>query len=264
MTAEEAGNWAGVARLEGGLPSTLRSGKDVRRNIWEHLRFLDIDESRIGFCHPSSEAFVHTIRDSIEALTTRIQHARQQYGWSSVLVTAPAPGCGKTTLCANLAIALSQRAGCRVALVDLDTRRSHLLQFLGANHVGEISPLRVGAPNLQEQFRCLERNLAVAASTAPIPPNAVLPDGTNFKLALAAIKSELDPNFVIVNGAPGGPASDIVAVAQCVDCVMIVAAAGQSTLPEVANCIRRLSEHANIVGVVLNKVHGTIGLGEGA
>ena len=55
----------------------------------------------------------------------------RENNWTSVAVTGPATGCGKTLTAINLAISLAMEVTHTVLLVDLDLRRPSIHEYFG-------------------------------------------------------------------------------------------------------------------------------------
>src|SRR5262249_21151033 len=106
---------------------------------------------------------MESIHDALGSLVSRCDQ-----GPSVVVFTSPAPGDGKTTITANLAIALAH-ANRRVLLVDGDLRRSRLHKiFRVRSHQGFGELLRDGAPGSLD---------GIVANPLSIPSLSLLPAG---------------------------------------------------------------------------------------
>jgi Mrp family chromosome partitioning ATPase len=87
--------------------------------------------------------------ESFRSLRASFEFVNLEPGARSVLVTSAHPGEGKSSVAANLAIALS-RAGRRVTLVDLDLRRPSLARQFRLSGGAGLTDVAVGSSTLEE------------------------------------------------------------------------------------------------------------------
>src|SRR5690606_38826004 len=76
----------------------------------------------VGRSDPSHAAF--------DILRAKVLQVLRQNKWTSIAVTSPTPGCGKTVVGLNLAFSLEHQKDCRTLLVDLDLRRPQVAKTL--------------------------------------------------------------------------------------------------------------------------------------
>src|SRR5438477_8525057 len=109
---------AGVALLDQAtlVPSAAPKARPGLLN-WEGLQPLDIDGPGPHANRLMTARSDDLVRKSFDEMATNVLRASEQYGWSSICITSPTPGCGKTMVCANLALTLAQRPNCRVAVL---------------------------------------------------------------------------------------------------------------------------------------------------
>jgi len=70
---------------------------------------------------------------------------------------------------------------------------------------------------------------------------------------LDAIEEKYDPTVMMFDMPPFQVSDDVMAFADKVDCMMIVAAAERTKMSELDACEREVSNVSNVLGVVLNK-----------
>ena len=73
----------------------------------------------------------HEFKDAYRMLRTRVLQTLRENNWTSVAVTGPASGCGKTLTAINLAISLAMEVTHTVLLVDLDLRKPSIHEYFG-------------------------------------------------------------------------------------------------------------------------------------
>jgi Mrp family chromosome partitioning ATPase len=188
-----------------------------------------------------------------DMLRTRLLQAMRVGGWHRVAITSPGPGCGKSTLALNLAFSLARQPDLRTILCEMDLRRPALARMLGLRDRHHIARVLEGREALaQNAVRCGE-NLAIATQAAPARNPAELLHGPALAAALDAIEADWAPQVVLCDLPPLFAADDAHAVMGRMDAVLIVAAAGTTTIAEIDRAEREIAAQANVIGVVLNK-----------
>jgi non-specific protein-tyrosine kinase len=174
--------------------------------------------------HPDSPA-----ADAYRGLRINLDFINFESPIKTVLVTSAAPSEGKSTVAANLAIALSQ-AGQRVVLLNCDFHRPAGATFFECvnGHVGLSDLLLTGKPEIDafQQPEGLERLVVVAAGSAPPNPSDLL-GSSRMQELIAALRESMD--WVIMDAPPLLAVADAVALARWADGVLIVTHVGAST-----------------------------------
>jgi capsular exopolysaccharide synthesis family protein len=168
-----------------------------------------------------------------------------------VSVTSAVPGEGKTSTAANLAVVLAQLDK-RVLLVDADLRKPRIHEiFGGANRVGLVSFLTLGAEVETIVFQSKVPNLFVAPS-GPIPPNpSELLSSARMREFLAWARREFD--FVVVDSAPTLAVTDAILTGSLTDGVVLCLRAGYVQRRDAKACRERLAQsEVRLLGAVLN------------
>lgn len=174
-----------------------------------------------------------------------------------VAITSAAPGEGKTTTVANLAVAMAS-AGRRVVVVSGDLRRPRVHQFFGAgNDVGMTSVL-LGLCSLDEAVQrgsSQQGGLPIAVlSSGPTPPNpSELLAAPRATALLRSLRDTAD--VVLIDCPPVLPVTDAVVLARSADAVLLVAAAGITSTRQLSRAIGVLQQvDAPVAGTVLNRL----------
>lgn len=204
---------------------------------------------------------VHSIAaEAYRLLRTNLLFSLPDGPLRTVLVTSPAPGDGKTTVAANLAIAFAHQ-GMRVLLVDADMRRGRVHDLF-----------RFGRdPGLSQ---VLARTVTFEAAVRPTPvtglfvlPTGHLPDDPNELVGAESMRSMLatwarEFAIVVVDSPPVLAASDAAVMSTICDATVVVVRAGQTHEEEARQTLRQLSMvGGNVVGAVLNDPDAKIGAG---
>jgi capsular exopolysaccharide synthesis family protein len=171
----------------------------------------------------------------------------------SIVLTSAAPGEGKSTLAAHLAIANADR-GKRTLLVDGDLRRPSLHAKFDLTPSEGLSNVLTGEINWQDAVIPIEHK----------PNLSLLPAGPGSHRAadligprLATLLDEFAKQYalVILDSPPLLGFAECLQMAAAADGVLIVSRAGETrrrAVAEVLGVLRRL--HANVLGVVLNQM----------
>lgn len=191
------------------------------------------------------------IAESYRVLRTNIQFASLDKPIKTMLVTSTAPGEGKSTTTANLAIAFAQ-TGSKVLLIDADLRRPTLhkvfkitnplglTNLLVQNVATEMALREVGVPNLR------------VITSGPIPPNpSEILGGSRMKSLLNSLGEAFD--YIIIDSPPTLAVTDSSILSSMVDGVILVVSADEVSRDKAKKAKAQLEGvKANILGVVLN------------
>jgi len=194
---------------------------------------------------------------SFDMLRTQVLQAMDHKNWRILGITSPTPGCGKTVTAINLAFSIARQVERAAFLVDLDLQKPQVAARLGLDgKTGVVSVLeeRVGLPDAIVRGAVGGNHINVLPAEATSDPSAWMSSRAMGTL-LQQIKSGYPSHTVIVDLPPMLSSDDVIAVLPQLDCVLLVAAVGKSTVAEIEECNRHLPS-ASVVRLVLNKVPG--------
>ena len=218
------------------LPLLTFKSKDVEKKL---------DEMISGSHHQFNEA-IRTIRTGVMLSAIDNPH-------KVILVTSSMPGEGKSTVAANLAIAMGKLE--RVLLLDADLRRPTVGKHFGMNTKEKgVSELAAGTASFKD---CLERNETYnidVMHAGTVPPNPLeLLASNRFKAVLKSLENHYDR--IIIDSTPVQAVSDALILSQYAKGVLYVVKADATPDRVIRNCFKRLREvEAPVIGVVLNQV----------
>ncbi|MEW6046037.1 MAG: CpsD/CapB family tyrosine-protein kinase [Bacillota bacterium] len=197
--------------------------------------------------------------EAFRNLRTNLQYAAVGSKLRSIVVTAAGPDEGKSTITANLAVAVGQ-GGTRVIAVGADLRRPSLHRAFGLSHHAGLTSVLLGRLPLEEAVHHIERYQVDVLPSGPLPPNPAELLGSS---QMGALLEELTRRWdlVLVDTPPVVALSDASLLAAKTDGVLLVVTANQTPREVVAAARRQLEQvGARIVGVVLNRVRpGEVG-----
>ncbi len=172
-----------------------------------------------------------------------------------ILVTSSYMSEGKSTLSANLAIALAQR-GARVLLVDTDLRRSTLHKIFALKQ--QLSGLSNLLGHIDEGDPYIHPVPAVPSLTF-LPAGVKVPNPAELLASarMAELVAEWEQNYdhVVIDSAPILMVSDSLSIAALADGVVIVVRSGLTRKKALLRSFELLSRsQAKILGAVVNDV----------
>ena len=195
---------------------------------------------------PPAEAF--------RVLRTNLQFAAVARELDTLMITSPAPGEGKSTIAANLALAMAQ-SGRRVILVDADLHRPRQHRvFKLVNNIGLTTALLGDVAHIDRYLqRTLSPTLRVL-TTGPLPPNpAELLGSQRMRDMLNAVQSQAD--MVLIDCPPATAVADTAVLASQADGVLMILHTGKTRREMAKRALAALEQvEANVVGAVLNRM----------
>ena len=193
--------------------------------------------------------------ESCRLTTSRIRSRMDKENAKVVLVTSVAENEGKSTVAANLALALSQERR-RVLLIDADFRKPSLYKIFNidpAETSDFVNVLRTGK-GLDTIIRKFpHQNLHFILNNAATGSiDDVLANGM-FKTILEFARSNFD--YIVMDTAPMGLVPDAEGLAQFADASILVVRQDRSVARSINDCIDTLNAtNAQVLGTVFNDV----------
>jgi polysaccharide biosynthesis transport protein len=167
------------------------------------------------------------------------------------VITSPSAGDGKSTVAANLAIALAQ-TGQRVAVIDADLRKPSIHKlFRLSQRVGTTTVL-LDRASVHDAIQHHDPHLPDVLTAGQLPPNpSELLGSRRMQELLTELKVTYD--VVLVDCPPLLPVTDPMVVSRFADGVLVVVRAGVTTRDQ-AEAVKAACEKAGakIFGAVLN------------
>jgi protein-tyrosine kinase len=187
-----------------------------------------------------------------DILRTKILLTMRKNGWTRLGITSATPNCGKSFVAANLALGCARNADLRVIMLEFDLREPDIARMLGLPRTADLAPVLEGRAQFGQQAVRYRDNVAIsAAHTGIADPTSVLLSRKTAEL-VERIQTDYAPDLMIFDVPPVLTSDDSRAILKDMDCAIMVAKAGASTLPQVDNCEREMAEHTNVLGIVLN------------
>jgi polysaccharide biosynthesis transport protein len=167
------------------------------------------------------------------------------------VVTSPSASEGKSTVAANLAVALAQ-AGQRVAVIDADLRKPTLHKIFDLPQRVGTTTVLLDQASVQDAIQFLGPDMPSVLVCGQLPPNpSELLGSRRMQELLAELRASYD--VVLVDSAPLLPVTDPMVVSRFADGLLLVARAGATTRDQV-QAAKTVSAKAGaaLFGTVLN------------
>lgn len=220
---------------------------------WEALPEVTADPRRLRAARVVTADKLDPAHMAYDMLRTRLWRQLRERRWRTVALTSPAPSCGKTLSCLNLAWSFARQPSARVLALDLDLRRPRLGATLGIKPDVCVSRLLAGEAYPEEVFLRLHPRLAFAFAAGPQPGSSELLGDERAAIALAESIRTFAPDVVLIDLPPLLASDDAAAFLPVVDGALLVAAAGETPLEDIEVCARHLGSLTEDLGVILNK-----------
>ena len=189
--------------------------------------------------------------EAYRTLRTNLTFAALDSPVETLIVASAAPGDDKSTVVANLAVAMAQGER-RTVLVDADLRRPALHEIFGVSNERGLTTMIVEETSLEDP-PLLEvglENLWLLPS-GPLPPNpADILGSRRMEATISALTSRAD--VVLFDAPPVIAASDTAVLGTKVDGVLLVIRAGHTRRDHALRARELLKRvHVRVVGAVL-------------
>jgi Mrp family chromosome partitioning ATPase len=191
-----------------------------------------------------------------DMLRTQVLRAMDLKGWKILAITSPTPECGKTLTAINLALSIARQPERSVLLVDMDLQRPRIASALGVSRSEGLLGVLGGRIQLREaiiQARVGNHRFMVLPGEAPTSDSSEWMTSRAMSAMMQQIKMDYQSRIVILDLPPMLSGDDVIAILPQVDCVLLVAAVGTSTIAQIEECNKHL-QSADVVRLVLNKV----------
>ena len=178
--------------------------------------------------------------ESLRSLRTTLHFALLNTPRSSLLVTGPSQGIGKSFVSKNLAAVLAQ-SGKRVVVIDADLRKGHIHKEFGMPRDGGVSEYITGAIELSAIIRPSSvPNLSVVTTGRLAPNPSELLMHPRFEELLNQLHGLFD--ILIVDAPPVLAVSDAAIVGRLTGATLLVARAGRHPMGELEQTVKRLHQ----------------------
>jgi Mrp family chromosome partitioning ATPase len=253
------------AQRDSALPSAAapvgaRNGRPVPNGVlpdgsghpWA-LPLVQLDAAHLERHRIVSYARTDPSHVAFNLLRTKVHQTMKDGNWTTLAVTSPSAGCGKTMVAVNLAFSLARQTDCRTVLIDLDLKKSSVARTLGIRPMRSIADYLAREADLADCFVAVEQNLSLGLNAVAVENSAEMMLDDLVGAIIPAVTAGLQPNVIIFDLPPMLASDDAIAFLPQVDCAILIAAAGTTTSREIVECEEQLVAATNFLGVVVNK-----------
>jgi Mrp family chromosome partitioning ATPase len=245
-----------LSYLREGASPTVRTVEDVESRLGLSVvstfpRLKSVRSFRFG----RNRMYRTKCREIIAEILMAQNRPGQQRGRSLGIISVD-PGAGASTLAANLAITSHMDGHLKTVLVDADSRKRSVSEMFGLNGVPGLVELVSGAASHDE---CLQKTqngeVEVIASAAKGSHEILSSTAPEIVQALEAYLQDCD--LLIVDLPAASQPDQAVALAQCLDFLLVVVESEKTHAASAQRLLSRLSNgKAEVLGVVLTKTRG--------
>ena len=216
------------------------------RRLDDHRQVLDTEPAR-------KDKQAWATAEAIRELRTNLTFSNVDSPARSIVVTSSLAGEGKSSIAANLAVAIAA-TGEPVILIDADLRRSVQSNMFDLPGNAGLTDLLSGAVQLDDVLQRWNPDASLfllSAGRTPPNPSELLGSRT-MKRLLAELTRDY---IVVIDSPPLLPVTDASVLARNVDGLIVVAQANRTNLDDLGKAVQRLRKvDATVLGVVLNRV----------
>ena len=208
---------------------------------------VDLAHRLVTILEPVSAA-----SEAYRTLRTNLMYALVDNPPRTIVLTSPEPREGKSTICANLAVALSQ-AGKTALLLDCDLRKPVMHKIFGLRNLRGLVDVLAGEAKLQEVEKEYLAGLNVV-TTGPMPSNPTEMLGSErFAQLLATARQRFD--YILIDAPPVAPVSDSMVLATQADGVLLVFDAQNTRKVSLRRSVRDIEAvGGRIIGTTMNNM----------
>ncbi|WP_170065546.1 GumC family protein [Abditibacterium utsteinense] len=190
--------------------------------------------------------------ESFRMLRTQLSFISSYGHLKTLVLTSSQPGEGKSTVSANLAIALALN-GKRVVLVDADLRRPRVHTLFGIEKTKGFTSVVANVCSLEEALHQTETEGLQVLPSGPTPPNpSELLDSRAAREIIEQLKATAD--YVIIDAPPALMLADAQIISSVADGVLLVVSCQEAKRGAVERTCELMGQTGvKIVGMVLNK-----------
>jgi capsular exopolysaccharide synthesis family protein len=191
-------------------------------------------------------------------LRTQVLQRLAASGGSTLAVTSPGTGQGKTLTAINLAMSLAAKMDYTVLLVDLDMRRPSVHRYMGLTVEYGIGDLLTGEATITQVLvnPGIER-MVVLPGRERVHNSSELLASPRMSRLLGELKTRYRSRLVIFDLPPVLVGDDALAIAPQMDAVLMVLDEGRTKKNEVIRAMQILKS-SNVIGTALNRSRETV------
>lgn len=192
------------------------------------------------------------ISEAYRMLLSNLRFLKSDQRLKTLVMTSSIAGEGKSTVTANLALAMVQQ-GSRVLLIDADMRRPMQHRIWELPQLKGLSDVLVGDVEVQEALHPVEEKLWVLTAGAHPPNPSALIDSARMSELLHQFSQQYD--YVLIDTPPLRAASETRSLGKNADGIVLIARPTVLELPNAAFAKNLLQQtESQILGLIVNGI----------
>jgi hypothetical protein len=230
------------------------SYKPESRPVFDRIDLdAEVCESNRILLADSEKNHLARAEPAFRLLRSRAKNAIATGNWSSVGVTSPGPGEGKTVMTLNLALSFAREKQREVFVLDLDMRNPSILKYVGAAPTVPISDYFQGTARPEQVLMTTGiEDFIVAGNRDPIDGASELLAGQKLDELLAYIQQISHGALVMIDLPPVTSTDEALQVGSRVDAMFLVVSEGMTRRDSLARTVGLLSD-CRVAGIIVNR-----------
>lgn len=185
-------------------------------------------------------------------LRTKVMSQMRANGWKTIAVSSPTAGQGKSTVAANLAIAMAMEVTQSVLIVDLDLQRPNLHRVLGVKPETGLTDVLQGKAKVKDALINIGiERLTVFPGRGSVSSSSEWLSDPSMQQLFAEFRANKS-RFVVYDMPPLLQSDDVLKSVKNFDCLLMVVEDGYNSSDGIRQSMEVL-ERTNFIGYVLNK-----------
>ena len=238
---------------------TIKVADDIQRKLDSRL-FAKIPKERKSkvFWKKNRSAILVTslktsfyYRESINKLRNRFEESAKKHHYQSLMITSSLENEGKSSIAANLALALAKNNH-KVLLIDGDLRKPSVNKIFDVKDNRSLNSYLNGANTWQSQVIMLPKTkLCLLCAKQNLIESEMMLSSEKMRLLLEEAKKEFD--YIIVDSSPAYDLNDPLIINENVDASLLVVKQDEATTRLINETISSLVDvKNNLIGCIYN------------
>lgn len=191
-------------------------------------------------------------RESINKLRSKVEASSDKHGYKSFMITSAHENEGKSSIAANLALALAKN-GRKVVLVDADFNKPAVFKIFDLDGSKSLNKAIEGTSSWSSQIVSDRSGLDLLPCSQDTLKSEILTNSKKLDEIMKELREEYD--FVIVDTSPAYLLNETMAMNELVDATLFVVRQDYATSDVINETVKRLTYvKDNVLGVVFKNV----------
>lgn len=191
-------------------------------------------------------------RESINKLRSKVEASSDKHGYKSFMITSAYENEGKSSVAANLALALAKN-GRKVVLVDADFNKPAVFKIFDLDGSKSLNKAIEGTSSWRSQVVSDRSGLDLLPCSQDTLKSEILTNSKKLDEIMKELREEYD--FVIVDTSPAYLLNEPMAMNELVDATLFIVRQDYATSDVINETVKRLTYvKDNVLGVVFKNV----------